>query len=72
MKALSNNHSFMPAINEEREADAKSSIPDGCQGKEVGREKEWKLLEGGNMWRSISEDYNPITETTIYPIHLGL
>lgn len=42
------------------------------QGKEVGREKEWKLLEEENMWRSISEGYNPIIETTIYPIHHGL
>lgn len=49
MKALSNSHPFMLAINEERETDAKSSIPDRCRGKEVGRKKEWKLMEGGNM-----------------------
>lgn len=46
MKALSNSHPFMLAINEERETDAKSSIPDRCWGKEVGRKKEWKLMEG--------------------------
>lgn len=42
MKALSNSHPFMLAINEERETHAKSSIPDRCLGKEVGRKKEWK------------------------------
>lgn len=49
MRALSHSHPFMHAINEERETDAKSSIPDRCWGKEVGRKKEWKLMEKGNM-----------------------
>lgn len=49
MKALSNSHPFMQAINAERETDAKSSIPDKCRGKEVGRKKEWKVMEKGNM-----------------------
>ena len=44
-KALSTSH----ALNEERETDARSSIPDRCWRKEVGRKKEWKLAEGGNM-----------------------
>lgn len=49
MEALSHSHPFMHAINEERETDAKSSIADRCWGKEVGRKKEWKLMEEGNM-----------------------
>lgn len=61
MKALSNNHSFMLAINEEREADAKSSIPDGCQGKEVGRER------NGNFWRKeICEEEGSLRIITPY------
>lgn len=72
MEALSNCHPFMLAINEERETDAKCSIPDRCRGKEVGRKKEWKLMEGGNMWRGrISEGHNPIGENTIYQYFMG-
>lgn len=67
MKALSNSHPFMLAINEERETDAKSLIPDRCRGKEVGRKKEWKLMEGGNKWRGrIPEGHNPIRGNITY------
>jgi hypothetical protein len=56
----------MPAINEEREADAKGSIPDRCQGKEVGGKKKWKLMRK-ELWRGrISESHNASTETTTY------
>lgn len=68
MKALSNSHAFMRVINGERGTDAKSSVPDRCWRKEVGRKKElMELMEGGNMWRArISEGHNPIRETTIH------
>ena len=35
----------MPAINEEREADAKSSIPERCQG------KQWEERRGRGLCR---------------------
>lgn len=39
-----------------------------ARGKEVGRRKEWKLMEEGNMWCGgrISEGHNPIGEATIH------